>query len=263
MSTRTTESQGVANALRRNIAIIAHVDHGKTTLVDAMFRQAGVLPLQRAGRRAGHGQQRAGARARHHHPGQEHRRPLRRRADQHRRYAGACGLRRRSRTRAVDGGRRGAARGRGRGPVASDPLRAAQGVRERTAAGRGDQQDRSRRRARAGSAERGLRPVHRSRRHRGPNRVSRPLHERARRDGHHRPRRAGGEPAAPVRCDRRPRCRRPVGDAQAPLQMLVANLDSSDYLGRIAIGRIFNGRVALQFPGRRAEARWIRAASCG
>ncbi len=27
----------------RNIAIIAHVDHGKTTLVDAMFRQSGVL----------------------------------------------------------------------------------------------------------------------------------------------------------------------------------------------------------------------------
>ena len=27
----------------RNIAIIAHVDHGKTTLVDQMFRQAGVF----------------------------------------------------------------------------------------------------------------------------------------------------------------------------------------------------------------------------
>jgi GTP-binding protein len=40
----------------------------------------------------------------------------------------------------------------------------------------------------------------------------------------------------------------PAGDAQAPLQMLVANLDSSDYLGRIAIGRIFNGRVALGDP---------------
>src|SRR4249920_3033394 len=37
----------------------------------------------------------------------------------------------------------------------------------------------------------------------------------------------------------------PRGDAAAPLQLLVANLDSSDYLGRIAIGRIFNGRVRI------------------
>ena len=40
----------------------------------------------------------------------------------------------------------------------------------------------------------------------------------------------------------------PRGDANAPLQMLVANLDSSDYLGRIAIGRIFNGRVKIGDP---------------
>jgi GTP-binding protein len=37
----------------------------------------------------------------------------------------------------------------------------------------------------------------------------------------------------------------PMGSADDPLQILVANLDSSDYLGRIAIGRIFNGRVKL------------------
>ena len=35
----------------------------------------------------------------------------------------------------------------------------------------------------------------------------------------------------------------PKGDPQAPLQLLVANLDSNDYLGRIAVGRIFNGSV--------------------
>ena len=40
----------------------------------------------------------------------------------------------------------------------------------------------------------------------------------------------------------------PRGDVQAPLQLLVANLDSSDYLGRIAIGRIFNGTVRLNDP---------------
>src|SRR5436853_435576 len=37
----------------------------------------------------------------------------------------------------------------------------------------------------------------------------------------------------------------PRGNADAPLQLLVANLDSSDYVGRIAIGRIFNGRVKI------------------
>jgi GTP-binding protein len=37
----------------------------------------------------------------------------------------------------------------------------------------------------------------------------------------------------------------PKGNPEAPLQMLVANLDASDYLGRIAIGRIFNGTVRL------------------
>jgi len=37
----------------------------------------------------------------------------------------------------------------------------------------------------------------------------------------------------------------PTGNEDAPLQMLVANLDYSEYVGRLAIGRIFNGAVAI------------------
>jgi GTP-binding protein len=37
----------------------------------------------------------------------------------------------------------------------------------------------------------------------------------------------------------------PVGSLDAALQILVANLDSSDYLGRIAVGRIFNGTIRI------------------
>jgi GTP-binding protein len=40
----------------------------------------------------------------------------------------------------------------------------------------------------------------------------------------------------------------PRGDNDAGLQILVANLDSNDYLGRIAIGRVFNGRVRIGDP---------------
>ncbi len=37
----------------------------------------------------------------------------------------------------------------------------------------------------------------------------------------------------------------PTGDPDAVLQMLVANLDYSEYLGRLAIGRVFNGTLRL------------------
>jgi GTP-binding protein len=39
-------------------------------------------------------------------------------------------------------------------------------------------------------------------------------------------------------------CPPPSGDPQAPLQMQVSILDYSDYLGRIAIGRIYNGTIS-------------------
>jgi len=37
----------------------------------------------------------------------------------------------------------------------------------------------------------------------------------------------------------------PKGDPEGILQMIVANLDYSDYLGRLAIGRVFNGTLRL------------------
>ena len=37
--------------------------------------------------------------------------------------------------------------------------------------------------------------------------------------------------------------RPPKGDTNAPFQMLIANIDYNDYIGRMATGRIFNGRV--------------------
>ena len=37
----------------------------------------------------------------------------------------------------------------------------------------------------------------------------------------------------------------PKGDPEGSLQLLIANLDHSDYLGRLGIGRIFNGRVKV------------------
>ena len=156
----------------RNVAIIAHVDHGKTTLVDALLRQAGAL-----GRAKGEGTDndetqdpRDGldgprARARHHHPRQEHRDPPGRRERQprrrqHRRHPRPRRLRWRGRARPVDGRRRRPAGGRLRGPAAADPLRAAQGAGQGPAGHPRGQQDRPLRRPHRRGRRRDLRAVH-------------------------------------------------------------------------------------------------------
>src|SRR5215831_13882651 len=43
MSSSVKSRPVVANPLLRNVAIVAHVDHGKTTLVDAMLHQSGIF----------------------------------------------------------------------------------------------------------------------------------------------------------------------------------------------------------------------------
>jgi GTP-binding protein len=55
--------------------------------------------------------------------------------------------------------------------------------------------------------------------------------------------RGGGEDLQPLFEAIVKRIPSPKGDAAGPLQILVANLDYSDYLGRLAIARVFNGTM--------------------
>ena len=138
-------SSTVANPLRRNIAIIAHVDHGKTTLVDALLHQSGIFRAnERVAERAMDNtdlERERGITILAKNTAVHYRDTLINIVD----TPGPRRFRRRGRADAGDGRRRAAAGGCLGRPAAPDPVRAAQGARAPADADRRHQQDRSRR----------------------------------------------------------------------------------------------------------------------
>ena len=187
----------------RNVAIVAHVDHGKTTLVDAMLWQSGAFRAnQDVNERVLDSmdlEREKGITILAKNTAFQ----LRRDEDQHRRHAGSRRLRRRGRARPDDGRRRAPARRRERGAAAADALRAAQGARGEAAGDPRRQQGRPAGRADRGGRERGLRALPRPRRRREPDRVPDRLHECPR--GPRRPRAGSARrrPAAALRAPAR------------------------------------------------------------
>jgi hypothetical protein len=226
----------------RNIAIIAHVDHGKTTLVDQLLRQSGTFRANEkvAERVMDSNDLEKGAR--HHDPGEELRRRVEGHAHQHRRHARPRRLRRRGRAGAVHGRQRAAADRRGRRADAADPLRHQEGARPRPEADRRRQQGRPARRARGLRGQRHLRPVRQAPRQRGAARLPGDLRLGPERLGDAE-KGATGTDLAPLFDAILEHVPAHAGEPGDPLQLQICSLDYSTYVGRIGIGRINQGTL--------------------
>ena len=158
----------------RNIAIIAHVDHGKTTLVDCLLRQSGAFrDNQRVAERVMDSNDLEKERGHHHH-GEGHVHRLARHAHQHRRLPPATPI---SAARSSASCRWSTVPScwstRRRGPDAADEVCGRQGAEDRPQAHRRHQQGRQARRPRPGSGQRGVRPLRRARREQTSSSTSR------------------------------------------------------------------------------------------
>ena len=247
------------NSRIRNIAIIAHVDHGKTTLVDAMLRQSGtfraneavverVMDSNELERERGITILAKNTAIFYHDvkinivdtPG-------------HSDFGGEV----ERALKMVDGVM--LLVDASEGPLPQTRYVLSKALEAETAAHCGDQQDRPPGRAAAGSAERDLRSVHRPRCARKISSIfpcfiptPKPARLPPSID-------VPGENLQPLF---EPSCKRfqpPEGDAASPLQILVANLDYSDYLGRLAIARVFNGTLRTGEEVGIAKLRWLAA----
>ena len=246
----------------RNVAIVAHVDHGKTTLVDAMLHQAGAFTAHQAEGVAdrvmdsGDLEREKGITILAKNTAVHYRGPSAHElaggdmtiniidTPGHADFGGEVerGL------SMVDGivllGRRLG------GPAPPDPVRAAQGAQRRHAGDPGGQQDRPQRRPDRRGRRRDLRAVH------GPARRE-PQPGRARLPGGVRLRQGRHRVAGEARERHPPRGHRPRAalphhpgdhpraeyDEGAPLQAHVTNLDASPFLGRLALLRIKQGNL--------------------